>query len=146
MSVETNQKVHWSFWLIGIAALLWNAMGCVDYFMTQTRNEAYLSGYSAEQLAYFTSFPSWVIALWATAVWSSLLGSIVFLMRKKVAVILFLVSLISMVMTTIENYVFSNGMQYMGDTFSLVFTAVIFLIALALYIYSKHLAQKGILN
>lgn len=64
----------------------------------------------------------WVIGivtlLWNAAVW------------------VFLVSLISMAITAFQNYALSNGMEVIGDAFSLGFTAAIFLIALALYLYA----------
>lgn len=138
-------KTPWYYWLICILALLWNSMGALDYVMTQTANEAYLSGFSAEQLAFFNSFPSWVVFAWAVAVWGSVAGSLLLLLRKSLAVWFFLVSLIAMVVTTFHNYILSNGMQVVGDTFSLTFTAVIFIIALALYLYSRSVKQKGIL-
>ncbi len=28
----------WHLWLTGVSALLWNSMGALDYFMTQTQN------------------------------------------------------------------------------------------------------------
>lgn len=135
----------WHFWLIGVVALLWNAMGVFDYIMTQTRNEAYLSSFTAEQLSYYFSFPSWVVAAWAIAVWGGLLGTLLLLMRRRQAVWVFLVSLIAMVTTTFHNYILSDGMEFMGDAFSLGFTAVIFLIALALFLYARAMQKRKIL-
>jgi hypothetical protein len=37
-------------------------------------------------------------------------------------------------------------MEISGDLFSLAFTAVIFVIALALYLYARAMQQRGILN
>jgi hypothetical protein len=132
-------------WVIGLVALLWNAYGAMDYVMTQTRNESYLSAFTPEQLDFFFSFPAWLVALWAIAVWGGLLGSIVLLMRKRLAVPVFLVSVIAMATTSIYNYVFSNGMEIMGDAFSIVFTAVIFLVALGLWWYARSMADRGVL-
>ena len=49
-------RTHWQLWVVGIIATLWGAMGAMDYVMTQTRNEAYLSKFTPEQLELFTSF------------------------------------------------------------------------------------------
>ncbi len=43
-------------WVIGVVALLWNAMDAFDYVMTQTKNEAYMSAFTLEQLSFFTVF------------------------------------------------------------------------------------------
>ena len=87
-------------WIVGIVSLLWNAMGAVDYVMTETHNEAYMGQYTAEQLEYFYSFPTWFIAFWAIAVWSSVLGSVLLLLRIRWAGAAFFVSLLAMIPTS----------------------------------------------
>jgi hypothetical protein len=139
-------KAAWHFWVVGIVALLWNAMGAMDYLMTQTRNEEYMSNFTPQQLDFFYGLPLWVESAWAIAVWGGVLGSILLLLRKAITVPVFLVSLIAMVITAIHNYILSNGMEVIGDTFSLVFTAVIFLVSLGLYLYSRAMKQRGVLK
>ena len=50
--LNTHVKTPWHLWLVGILGLLWSTMGATDYFMTQTGNEAYLSNFTPEQLAF----------------------------------------------------------------------------------------------
>jgi len=66
-------------------------------------------------------------------------------MRKKLAAGVFLVSFLSMVVMTIYNLGLSNGLEHMGDPFSLVLTALIFLFALLLYLYAKAMKNRGVL-
>lgn len=138
-------KTPWHLWLIGIIALLWNSMGALDYVMTQTKNEAYMSNFTAEQLSFFYSFPSWVVFAWAIAVWGGVAGSIFLLLRKSLAVVIFMFSLLAMLVTTFHNYILSNGLQVVGDAFSLTFTAIIFITALALYFYARAMQRLAIL-
>ncbi|ADN76126.1 conserved hypothetical protein [Ferrimonas balearica DSM 9799] len=133
----------WHLWLVGILALLWNGMGAMDYLLTQTRNSEYMAQFSQEQLAFFYGFPSWVVAAWAIAVWGGVLGAILLLMRRRLAIGVFLISLLAMVLTTVHNYLMVDGMAVIGDPFSLGFTATIFVVALLLYLYSKRLGQQG---
>ena len=50
-SSETDiEPTPWHLWAVGVVALLWNAMGALDYVMTQTRNEDYMSGYTPSAL------------------------------------------------------------------------------------------------
>ena len=139
-------RTPWHLWVVGIIATLWGAMGAMDYVMTQTRNEAYLSKFTPEQLEFFTSFPVWVVASWAIAVWGGVLGSLLLLLKRKLAVWVFLVSLIAMVLTTFHNFVLSNGMEHMGDGMSLVFTAARFVIAVVLFLYARTMEKRGILR
>jgi len=121
-------------------------VGAYDYLMTQTRNEGYMSSFTPELLDFFYGLPTWVIASWALAVWGGVLGTALLLFRKRLAVGVLLVSLVSMVVTTIHNYFLSDGMEHMGDPFSLVFTALIFLFALGLFLYARAMKNQGILE
>jgi len=145
-STSSTNRAPWHLWVVGGVALLWNAMGAMDYFMTQTKNEAYMSNFTAEQLAYFYGYPGWLVALWAIAVWGGVLGAILLLLRQRLAVLVFLVSFIAMVITTIYSYGFSNGMEVIGDAFALGFTAAIFLIALGLYLYARMMRNRNVLK
>jgi hypothetical protein len=141
-----SARPTWKLWAIGTLALLWNAMGAFDYLMTQTRNAAYLSNMTPAQMAYIDAFPTWAIATWATAVWGGVLGTVLLLMRRKSAVPVFLVSLVAMVLTTIYQYGLSNGLEVFVGTGPKLFTALIFVVALGLYLYARSLAQRGVLH
>ncbi len=139
-------KTPWHIWVVGILAVLWNSVGAFDYVMTQSQNEAYMSGFSQVQLDYFYAQPIWVVCAWAIAIWSSVAASILLLMRNALSATVFLVSFIGVVITTIYNYGLSNGYEVMGGAGALAFAALILTIALALYFYSRVMTQRGILN
>lgn len=138
-------RTPWHVWVVGVLTLLWNGVGALDYVMTQTRNQAYLKEFTPEQLDYFFGFPAWVVACWALGVWGGVLGSLLLLLRKRLAVPVFVVSFVAMVCTTIYNFVLSNGMEMMGGPGALILSAVIFVIALALVFYSRAMRAKGVL-
>ena len=139
-------KAPWHLWVIGIVGTLWTAMGAMDYVMTKLQVESYMAAFTPEQLEFFYGFPIWVNAAWATAVWASVIGTILLLLRKSSAVWVLLVSFLAMIVTTIHNYGLSNGLEVVGDTFSLVFTSIIFLVGLGLYLYAKAMQKKGVLK
>ncbi len=139
------ESTPWHLWVIGIVALVWSAMGAMDYVMTQTRNEAYMGEFTPEQLSFFYGIPAWAVATWAIAVWGGVLGAILLLIRRRYAVWVFLASLIAMVITTFQYYVLSNVMEILGDSFYLVFTDAIFLFALAFFLYARAMHKRKIL-
>lgn len=139
-------KTPWHVWAVGVAGVLWNSIGALDYVMTQTRNEGYMSAFTPAQLSFFYGMPTWAVATWAIAVWGGVLGAVFLLLRKSLAVWIFLISFLAMLITTFRNYVLSNGMEVSGDAFSLIFTAVIFVIALGLYLYSVLMQRRGVLT
>ncbi|MEJ2548287.1 MAG: hypothetical protein P8125_10795 [Gemmatimonadota bacterium] len=143
--VVAERRTPWHLWVVGIVALLWNLVGAYDYLMTQTQNEAYMGRFTAEQLEYFYGFPTWVVATWAIAVWGALLGAILLLLRKRLAAPVFLVSFISMIVTSIYNFGLSDGARVMG-TPAVAFSAVIFLFALGLWLYARAMVRQGVLT
>ncbi|MGD8413001.1 MAG: hypothetical protein PVF33_02140 [Candidatus Latescibacterota bacterium] len=145
MAETQERKTPLHLWIVGIVSLLWNLMGAFDYIMTQTQNEAYMGQFSPEQLEFFYSFPAWLVAFWALAVWGSVLGSVLLLLRKKWAAPVFIVSFLCMVITSIRNYGFAGGAEIMGGM-GLLFSVVIFVVALALVVYARGMAGKGVLT
>ena len=142
--LPASRPIH--LWIVGIVALLWNAMGAVDYVMTQTKNEAYMSQFTQEQLDFFYGFPAWVVACWAIAVWGSVLATLLLLFRSKWASWVFMISTVALVVTMFQNYVLSNGMEISGDIFSVIFSALIFVISVVLTVYTFVMSNKGFLH
>ncbi len=139
------ERAPWHLWVFGILALLWNCMGALDYVMTETRNEAYMKSFTPAQLEYFYGMPAWFVATWAIAVWGAVLASLLLLLRKRLAVPVFIVSFVAMCVTMIYNYGLSDGLEIMGGTKALAFPAVIFLVAFLLILYSRTQRARGVL-
>ena len=139
-------KTPWHLWVVGVVGLLWSAMGAMDYVMTEMRNEGYMAKFTPEQLEYYYGFPTWAVATWAVAVWCGVVGAVLLLLRKRVAEPVFLASLIAMVLTTIYSYGMSNGLEVAGGAFPLIFTAIIFLVAVGLWLYARSMRARGVIG
>jgi hypothetical protein len=143
MNQSPKTPVH--LWIVGILAVLWNAVGAFDYSATQYRIESYMANFTPEQLEYFYGFPAWVDAAWALGVWGSLLGSLALLLRKSWAVWLFGISILGLAGTTVYNFLLSSGAEMMGEG-GAMFTGIIWLVVLFLFFYSKAMAKRGVLR
>jgi hypothetical protein len=140
-------KTPWHLWVVGVLSLLWNAVGAMDFTMTQLHSEAYLKAFTPEQKTYFFNLPLWAVLLWGIATWGSLVGSGLLLGRCKLAVQLYLVSTISMVLSTLYNYGLSDGLKVMGQGAApLVFSGVIFVICVLEVIYARAMRKRGVLR
>ena len=137
-------KTPWHLWVVGALALLWNGYGGYDYVMTQTNNAAYLAQFTAEQRAYFDSYPMWMEAVWAVGVWGGVLGAVLLLLRMKWAFHAFLASLVAFAVSVVYGQT-SGGAAVMGTT-GVVFSAVIFLLGLGFVMYSRMMTRKGVLR
>ncbi|MGJ3231697.1 MAG: hypothetical protein ACFE0P_07860 [Oceanicaulis sp.] len=141
-SVSPASKTPIWFYIVGVVAVLWNAMGALDYTMTKLQNEAYLAGFSEAQSAYFTGFPAWYTAIWAIAVWSALAASLLLLVRRKLAAPVFLVSLGFFLISAAYLYGFTPAMEMMGAG-GAVFSVVIFASLVFFWWFSRFSAARG---
>jgi hypothetical protein len=145
--LENNLKTPWHLWLVAIVAIIWNGFGAMDYYMTQSQNAEYMSAFTPEQIAYFEAFPIWVNTSWAIGIWSAVLGSILLLIRSRHAVLAFRLSIIGLILTATHNFVLAEvKMPQIVGQGALIFTAVIFLVALILFMYAKHMRNQGVLR
>ncbi len=144
MSEARTKKAPLHLWIVGILALLWSLLGAADYIMTETQNEAYMSRFTPEQLEFFYGFPSWLVAFWAIAVWGEVLGAVLLLLRKRLALHALVVSFLCMAVTMIHDYGFAGAADIVGGV-GIVFGVIVFVVALALILYARSMARKGIL-
>jgi hypothetical protein len=144
MSTNTN-KPNTLFWIIGIMALLWNSIG-IDVYINQVyQTERFKTMYTQEHLAIISNLPSWVKAAFAIAIFSSVIASILFLMRKKAAKTFFLIGLVAVTIQTTYNIFLNPEREFYGSMeYSMLI--IIPLFAVFLYWFTKKCADDGILS
>ena len=147
MSDQAVTGRPWHLWVVAILALLWNSIGCLDFTMVMLRNESYLesAGFSAEQMEFFYSYPTWARAIWGTAVCSAILGGPLLLIRSRTAVLVYRIGLITYVAAMIRQYGFTEFTELFPETHYKVFSVIIFIIALAQLLYARAMKSRGVL-
>lgn len=90
------------FWVASVVSLLWNGFGGYDYTMSKLKNLDYVASavggdraLAQKMLDMLDAMPIWAHFLWGLGVWSSVLGSVLLLMRSRYAVPVFLVSFVA---------------------------------------------------
>jgi hypothetical protein len=138
-------------WIVGILALLWNGFGAWDYYMTRTKGAAWINammdGVDGDKfMAYINAFPLWASIGWGLGVWGALAGSILLLIRNKLAVLAFALSLIGAILGI--GYQLLNPVEIpeMTRGFNGMVPYAVILIAIALYLYARSLQAKGLLR
>ena len=145
MTEVRKTPVH--LWIVGVVSLLWNAVGAFDYTMTKMQNAEYLAAFTPEQQAWFASFPLWANIGWALGVWGSVLGSLLLLARSRHAVSAFAVSLVGLAISCIYQFGLHYGdLMRLFGMFPMIFTAIIWVILIALYLYARKQAAAGVLR
>jgi len=145
MSDALNNKPSINFWIIGAAALIWNLIGIVIYVGQVSMSPEALSNLTEAQQDLITSTPAWANAAWAIAVNAGAFGSLLLLLRKSWATPMFLLSLVAVVVQDFEAFVLRDAFGVLGIN-SLIIPSMVFVIAIALLLYSRHAESKGWLS
>jgi hypothetical protein len=135
---------HRRYGLFGILALLWNIIGVMAYLAQAYMTDEALALLPQEDQNFFNNYPSWATAAYATAVFAGLLGSVALLMRKKIAVLLFTLSLLGVLVQQVHNFFLQD---YLALTVSnMIGPIVIIIICFFLMWYSKAQKSTGIIS
>ncbi|MGK0386877.1 MAG: hypothetical protein ACI849_001496 [Patiriisocius sp.] len=144
--MNTLNKPNKSFWIIAVLALLWNIIGLFQFivatFMQDAMLESYKETYTPEQIELFTNMPTWYYVLFGICTITGFLGSITLFVRKKLAVPLFLISLVTVLIVQGYWLIGSNTIGLMGME-AAIMPLIVILLSIFLYFYSKGATQKG---
>jgi hypothetical protein len=88
MNGRMDRAVPGWFWAVAVVAVLWEAFGCYIYVSQSLLPDAQREGG-------YAAMASWQWGVFATAVWSGLIGALLLLLRSRWATALLLVSLLA---------------------------------------------------
>ena len=132
---------HWSFWLVGAFALVWNVLGGVNFLVQM--NPDMVASMPDTHRAIINGRPTWATAGFGLSVFAGAVGGLLLLLRKSAAYYLFVLSLLGAALTMVHTI----GIARSTIDFSIVEIVVMILMPLivaALLIgYSKLVASKG---
>lgn len=140
----SSSKARWHVWVVGVFALLFNAIGVFDFTMYRLQGEQYLAsaGMTPEQIAYYATMPAWVHVIWAIGVFAAFVASILLLMRRKAALPVFCVSLAAFLLNLLHTYVLTDGGAIMGQQTAI--TSAVIAVLLALFcVYAWSMSKRG---
>lgn len=147
MTSDTAVRTPWHLWVVGVVAILFNAIGVVDHSMTLAQGDAYMSsaGMTPQQIAHYHQMPTWMRVDWAIGVWSALIGSVLILLRRRLAFPIFVLSLAAYLISLLYTYVLSHAGDMMGQRIAIT-SAVITAFLLFFIWYSRLMARRGVLR
>lgn len=127
------------YWVAAIAALLFMALGCAVYLLRVTSDPASLP---LDQRAAIAAEPLWVTAAYAIAVWVGLAGSVMLLLRRKLAQPLLLVALAA-VLVWLAGLLAVPGLREAISANDLAVAIVVAAITWTIFWFARHSRQRG---
>jgi len=138
MNDDGTGTVHWSFWAIIIFMLIWNVMGCINFFVQM--NPEMVASYRENEKAIITGRPVWATVAFAIAVFGGALGCLLLLVKKSIAFYFFIASLLGVVVTIVHTL--SIGIEFgIGEVIGIIIAPL--MVAVFLIWYSKYVQNKG---
>ncbi len=131
-------SVHWSFWAIGVVALIWNAMGAINFIVQMDPDT--LAAYRESERAIIEGRPAWATAAFALAVFGGTLGCILLLLRKSAATYLFVASLLGVIVTMIHTLGINIDFG-LGEILGIILMPLV--VAAFLIWYARQAENKG---
>ena len=122
-----------------IASLLFMLLGCAMYLMHVSADPASLA---PDQAAAYAAEPMWVTAAFAIAVWVGAAGTVLLVMRRKLAEPLLLVSLIA-VLAWFAGLLLVSGLREAMSVNDLIVPIVILALTWTIYWFARHSRQRG---
>ncbi len=138
MNDKTAGGVHWSFWVVGIAALIWNGLGVINFFAQMDPDV--LASYRESERATVEGRPLWATGAFVLAVFGGALGCLLLLLRNSAAYYLFIASLLGVIGTM--THALGLGIDLgLGEILGIVLMPLA--VAAFLIWYSKQAKNKG---
>lgn len=141
---NSTTKPSATFWVISIVALLWNLMGVFAYLSQAYITPEAIALLPEPEQAYYNNVPAWVTGAFALAVFSGTFGAIALILRKKWAVLLFMVSLIAVIVQSIYTFLIQTYIQL--STNQMIMPILVIVIAVFLVWYSNKKSKNEILT
>ena len=141
---STIKPATW-FWIVSAIALVWNLMGVMAYLAQVTMSPEAMAALPENQRLLYQSTPSWATGAFAIAVWGGTLGCILLLLRKKLASLLLIISLLGVLVQLYHSFFISNSFAVFGSG-GLVMPIMVVIIGVLLIWLSRKATSQNWLN
>jgi len=140
--MSTHMKPPTSFWVIAFIALIWNLMGVFQFFSATLFLEMVVAALPKEQADLYTGMPIWYLVIFGVAVFTGLIGSITMLLKKKITVGIFGISLLAVLVAQGYWLLGTEIITILGMT-AVIMPLVVIALSIFLYFYSKGAARNS---
>lgn len=137
MNVPVASGQHWSFWLIGGVALIFNLLGCIN-LVAQLDTDALAAMPEAYRFA-IESRPLWATGTFAIAVFGGGLGCVLLLLKQKIAWLVFIAALAAAIVTVVQ----FHSVVGINPVSMTIGSGMQVAVAAFLVWYSKHAQARG---
>ncbi len=145
MKNHSQVPVPASFWIITVLALLWNGFGVMAYAARLLMTPETFAALPEIDQQLINTTPEWVNIAFGVAVIFGVLASLMLVFRKKLAINLFLISMLAVFVQMSHMFILSDMFQVKGWAMAAMPAAII-VVAIFLWRYAVSAHSKYWLN
>lgn len=142
MSSSARPKMPWHLWVVGVAALLWNAAGAYTIMMAQAGK---LADLTADEVAYYATQPFWFVVVTDIALLGAIAAAAALLLRHRLAVALFGISLAAIFVTDVYDLA-AGSSRMLANMAAAIVTLLIFVLAVLELVYARAMRKRTVLR
>lgn len=143
-SIRQSVVPRW-FWVLGALAVVWNLLGLTAFIGEMLMTDEALASFPEAQQELYRNKPLWVNVCFAIAVIGGVLGSVLLLMRSRLAIPVLALSLLGVLGQYGYMFFMTNTPAVMGAAM-MVLPALVVLISVALVPYAMSCRSRGLLR
>jgi hypothetical protein len=134
------------FWVVAGLGLAWNSFGAVQFMgsLNATSESLQAQGMTPDQAAVMMGYPAWMTIAFAIGVFGGVLGCVLLLWRKALALPVFAVSMIAYIALYVGD-IMHGVFAALGAPQIIVLTVVV-LIAMVLLLTARHFRRSSLLS
>ncbi len=130
------------FYALAVVALLWNLMGVAAYVGQMTMSDEAMAALSEAERALYETQPAWAVGAFALAVFGGALGSLLLLLRRRLAEPVLIASLVGIVVQFVYNFFIVKTMAVYGPG-AVIMPVMVIAIGVALVLLARHARAAG---
>ena len=147
MNDKEQKPIHLapkSFYLLASLALIWNLLGVMAFMGQMMMTPEMLAQMPVAEQNLYQNTPMWVTVVFAIAVFAGVIGLLLLLMKNKVSLNIFIISMIAVLVKMFYLFVMVDGFVVYGVSGSIMPLLVI-VVAIVLVRWTKSLKAQEFL-
>lgn len=141
-TASVSPRPGW-FRVAAILFLLWNLFGIFMFYSQYTMSPDQIAALPQAQQTLWNNMPSWMWIVYGVAVFSGALGALMLVLNKRLALPLFVVSLIAIVVQFAQVFLPGGALELMGPAMALPMPACITAVALLQVWVTRKAIARG---
>jgi len=144
--MKDQVKAPTSFWVISVIGLIWNLMGCSQWFVEYNywKNPISREALPEQIRGMYEFVPGWIYVVFGIAVIAGVIGCVGLLMRRSWASLFLVISLIAIAVQHLYNAFGTDLIEEMGASI-MVMPVITLIIGAFLVYFARRSRSAGIL-